>query len=475
MRNNLAPLYAAGFILWLTTSSLTSSANDQRLRTVTPVPLKSATKKDQAPSSPRLNSVLAAAAKMPVDVRSASWRNKSRQLERAENKQAQAEEEIDIGQGEPSVLYDDTAIPQGHQFFSHSLDPPTDWRHGTCESGCGHAGLGCRCKKHGNSAWGGGIHYMVPNWDGNPGLRMGSVGLVSAAVFIGGDGIIADAGSNPTTAFDDSLNYEVAPYLWAKWECGKCLDVRAEYWGFDTSSRAIFDVDFEFEEIADNEPSDDINLGFAVALASELEMHVFTLEAVHKIPVCCWIFGVGGGIRYAHLDQSYRFALPFFFQRDDAGDITTVNGTLQITDAFEFQAAGPTFLIEAHRPVAHCFAFYGKIRGTVLVGQNERQASAFFDLDITDDGDDTFVDATVVERSTDDQTIGVMDLEFGLHFSKPHKCKTFVADVGAVTQFWYGAGSSEALDELITGSILSLGSRGDLTLFGIRLSAGVLF
>src|SRR5262245_50759943 len=102
---------------------------------------------------------------------------------------------------------------------------------------------------------------------------------------------------------------------------------------------------------------------------SGLAVQTFDFELTQSVPGCCdWDLVVAGGIRYAHVAQTYNAF----------GTTTPVAAVLPsagILSGHNFNGAGPTIALEGRRRFGCSgFALYGNLRGSLLFGSAEAQA-----------------------------------------------------------------------------------------------------
>ena len=166
---------------------------------------------------------------------------------------------------------------------------------------------------------------------------------------------------------------------------------------------------------------------------------------------CNWWLLLGGGVRYAHLDQVY------------SSNITDNNGNTNLAVArHNFNGAGPTFSLQGRHTLGlPCLAAYGILHGSVLFGGagNDYQGSA---------------SATNQNQSFSSHQIGVLpigELEVGAELSYPFHHARFFLQSGFVGQVWWGGGSASNFDTINNAT----SANSNFGFVGLALRAGVAY
>src|SRR5262249_8024945 len=99
---------------------------------------------------------------------------------------------------------------------------------------------------------------------------------------------------------------------------------------------------------------------------SQLRLNVWDFEATEDLSVGPWSILVAGGVRYAHLAETYN------------ATVRTTAGTpgQELASGHNFNGAGPTLAFAVNRPLGSThFYLYGNCRGSVLFGTAKQSAT----------------------------------------------------------------------------------------------------
>ena len=135
-----------------------------------------------------------------------------------------------------------------------------------------------------------------------------------------------------------------------------------------------------------------------------LNAYAIDNEITQRISFCLWDMTLGAGIRYGAVEHRYNFTL------DQAESYSN-----------SFFGIGPTVSLDVRRPLGcTCFSLVGKVRGSLLLGQ--QYASALDDPD------------------TVDSAVAVGEIQLGGEWSKPLRCggRLFVQGLWEA-QVWRGS------------------------------------
>ncbi len=215
--------------------------------------------------------------------------------------------------------------------------------------------------------------------------------------------------------------------------------------------------------------------GDNLAFESDLKINQWDFEVVQEITNDCWSLLLAGGIRYAHISQSYD-AVRF---NSFAQDIGALGTTLILEDfavyksGHNFDGAGPTVAAELRRTVGENVALYGKARASLLYGEGKHVANGasalVFRIDpippvlapvLPPSGELLRVDSFTSGETGRDDLLPIMDLELGAQFSTDVGDNRVVIGAGIVSSTYFGAGNASS-------------ENGNMGLFGIVVSAGL--
>jgi hypothetical protein len=160
-----------------------------------------------------------------------------------------------------------------------------------------------------------------------------------------------------------SYDYDVTPRVWLGYAGGSGLGVRARYWQYDqdappfhssglTAAQAHV-VTVIFPGIISATPP-----GEFLSVVDSLEVHTTDLEGTQRVNLGCVSLVVGGGLRYALMQQQTRAAVT-----DDGAVEQALNWQRR------FEGIGPLASVEISRPLGcRGLAVVGAFRGALLFG-----------------------------------------------------------------------------------------------------------
>lgn len=248
--------------------------------------------------------------------------------------------------------------------------------------------------------------------------------------------------------FDYDL--EFSPRVYVGWRHCDGIGFRAGWWQFDHAAAPmeaspaangfgrIIPPQFGDIDISTNVPTD------VFAASTTLNAYAIDIEATKETEFCSWNFGVGGGIRYAYVEQGY------LAQTSDAsGDALGAIDYRQTIEGF-----GPTISAHAVRPINCQTALFCKARGSLLFGDGESSLTAGEDLDLT-------TPFTTTRTTSRDDLLTIAEIQLGLqwHSNYYHVYQPFFS-VAMEGQVWDGAGTATS-------------EEGALGFFGFNTGAGV--
>jgi hypothetical protein len=275
---------------------------------------------------------------------------------------------------------------------------------------------------------------------------------------------------------DFAHHMEVAPLIWIGVANDDGLGVRGRWWQLsDSSGASIVNRDTSGSTVITSasplglsisSPGNTLSSGSGADLLNfhrDLDLVVWDLEATQSLEVGrCGVL-LSGGVRYAHLGQSYAAAR----SNSDPGPAT--DGVIRqdtsiLLSGHNFNGAGPMASIEVWCPIGESgLSLFGNVRGSVLFGARKEHASTQTVLAGTM-ADNTPFNQTSTENATadGDAVLPVVELEIGLEYGRQLGRFFPFVRTGLVGQNWFGAGNSSSTD-------------GDLGFFGLEASLGVNF
>ena len=353
-----------------------------------------------------------------------------------------------------------------------------------------------------------GFYYVRPHWESNPAF---------AASYYGGNG----GGERFVTQLSEfNGDYELAPRMWLGFVTGSGLGARTRYWRFDGDIR---------EELVNEAPTDGgpitvgtgptqvvsveplgvgpvISFGFegtdSLVFTSGLTLDVLDLEATQEVSSFGCSLLLTGGLRYAHMRQSYNAFLSHEHGADGGGGagvggiiggifgpgVTGIDDDPSETllSRHNFQGAGPTVSLEVRRSVAGTgLALFAGARGAVLFGHGRHSAYFVRNFEEYPDGGCGQVDISVEAHSERHDWLPVTEFEIGTEWSKELGSGRLFVRTALVSQKWYNAGNSSDTPVFAGGggvqaAYIGGGSGGsglhsDLGFFGLTVTTGVNF
>lgn len=249
--------------------------------------------------------------------------------------------------------------------------------------------------------------------------------------------------------------HSLAPRAWLSYACKSGMGIRTSYWQYDADS-------FRETGTADNNTTivgpfvapdngffapQTVNADDTYSAMSSLEARTVDLEGTKRGDFCLWSLTGSAGVRYAKIKQTYDAAI-----RDVEDQLTSA---VQYNHGFE--GVGPTFGLQAVRPIGCQVSLFSSARASILIGNGQQN------LLITDGVDTTVPQPTSVLSSRNDLlTIG--ELQVGGQYNSNVRIgggQLFLR--GTVeAQVWQGVGSASS-------------ENGDLVFFGGTVAVGLNF
>jgi hypothetical protein len=313
-----------------------------------------------------------------------------------------------------------------------------------CESACGCDDYCCDCDDDcctsclpiGSScglSWGAGFEWTLvkPRYSENV-----------AYTTLVGDGNNNDAFTD--TEFDYDL--ELSPRVWIEAGLNDNWSWRVTWWQFDHTPGALATSPIaNFGEIT-HPDFGDVDISTTIETdtffaASRLNAYTIDLEGIKKAQVGDWHLGVGGGVRYASVEQGYNARL-----QNDQGDVIG-----QIDFDHKLEGAGPTMLLSVRRPCWRRVRIAAAARGSLLFGDG---TSRLFS------SEDTTPSTTLRVRGRDD-LLPIGEARVGLEWTSPKKRGggQFLISTATEGQVWGNAGNAA-------------NETADLGFYGFTIGAG---
>lgn len=351
------------------------------------------------------------------------------------------------------LLHPPTALSDSFQFPAGSPAPgapaapagdvPGGWfggwfGEGTCLNGPGAT----ICLKGLNV--GGGVYILQPHWETNP------------AYAVVRDGTVVQIRQE-----DFNYNPDLTPVAWVSYTTNEGIGGRIRAWRLDqsASSFVVNDGNATYNSAAPlGLQNGSTTAGDRLRFDSNLKISVVDLEGLQDINLGPWGLKVSGGIRYAHMSQSYTHV--------EAPIIPLVDS---ISSGHQFRGFGPTVALEARRQLGlggvSGLAVYGSARGALLFGTGKQDAFQMENNNLT----------TIASTSRDD-VIPITELELGAEFSRDlGQCRVY-AQAALVGMVWFGDGNAannELIPVIVDPEVSD--NNSNLGLFGGKFVLGVEF
>jgi hypothetical protein len=250
--------------------------------------------------------------------------------------------------------------------------------------------------------------------------------------------------------FDYGLEFSPRAFAGVQYDDG--LGLQATWWQFDheASAASASPPANGFGRIT-HPPFGDVDIsttipGDTFTAASGLNAYTIDLEMTKQAQFRSWELGVAGGVRYAHIEQTY------LAQTTDSGD----DQLGQIDFRHEIECIGPTLSLSGALPLIQSIDFYCRGRGSLLFGEASSRLNAGEDLDLS-------TPFTTTKNTSRDDLLPIADLQLGLKWNGARRGEASwqpFASVAMEAQHWSGAGNAAS-------------ETGNLGFFGIAASAGV--
>lgn len=252
---------------------------------------------------------------------------------------------------------------------------------------------------------------------------------------------------------DTEFSYDTvhSPRVYFGWKHQDGVGLRVTWWDFDEEAAPISTNPplngfgnvthpaFGAVDISSTIPTD------SFSASTSLSAHTIDLEATKETSFGGWEFGVGGGLRYVELDQTY-------FAQLSAAAVTLLG---QIDYRQSLEGFGPTISINASRPLSNRLDLFCKARGSVLYGDSESVLSAGEDLDL--------VTPFTTNRTTSrEDLLSIGEIQLGLKWqgvSRRNQMRKPFFSVAFESQVWNDVGNATS-------------EEGSIGFFGVNTAVG---
>jgi hypothetical protein len=274
--------------------------------------------------------------------------------------------------------------------------------------------------RSGNSIYGSaGVLLIQPVWQRN------------AAAFT-----IAAPGGGPITLNVDDFHWSMraAPEMTLGVKNCEGLGLRVHWFQFDQGEQRTVQVPAGGVGIPANIIGiGAITFGAGTSLFTEsgLALNVWDFELTQDAQLGRWNMVLGGGVRYAHMNQEYNA-----FGVIDLAIIPPIRNSL--ISGHNFNGAGPSVFLEAHRPLGNQgFGVYGQTRASLLFGSAKHVSHLISQTGV--------VLATATQYETD--ILPNATIELGAEYDRCIAGGSASAffQVGFHSQVWWNAGSAADL------------------------------
>jgi hypothetical protein len=254
-------------------------------------------------------------------------------------------------------------------------------------------------------------------------------------------------GASGLTVFSLNWDHESSPRVWLGWtsECG--FGLRATYWEFDHNADFALTeaagADLRFEIIN----SIDVRVDGTALADHGLRLRVLDFEGTKHFEAGHVAMCVAGGVRWARMEQS-------LFVSETGGAETALV-------AHDFEGLGPTFFIEASRPMGFTgLRLFANSRASLLFG--ESQLEVF---------EDNVLNVVFAEH---DDLLPIIECQVGAEYNLPLSNTASLGIRAALEgQLWFNAGSGNPAPGPGIGRTAS--DLGDMGLVGVVLSANLTY
>lgn len=249
--------------------------------------------------------------------------------------------------------------------------------------------------------------------------------------------------------------HQLAPRAWLAYACNNGLGIRTGYWQYDNDSARETGLADNNTTLAGPFIAPDsgfltpqtINDDDTYSAISSLEARTLDLEGTKRGDFCLWALTGSAGVRYAKIKQTYDGEV-----RDDTDTLTSA-----VVYNHGFEGVGPTFGLQAVRPLGCRLSLFSAARGSILIGNG--QSNLF-----VREGINTTVPQPTSVLSKRNDLLSIGEIQVGGEYNSLARLgrgQMFVR--GTVEgQVWQGVGSASSED-------------GDLVFFGGTVAVGLKF
>jgi len=262
------------------------------------------------------------------------------------------------------------------------------------------------------------------------------------------DGATFETFSDPQFDYD----FELTPRVYVGWERCDGVGLRATWWQFDHEAALasanppangfgrIMSPIFDGLNISTAIPSD------TFTAAADLLAYTIDVETTKLARFCNGYVGVGGGVRYAFVEQTYLAQIT-----ETTGDLRS-----QVDFRHSIEGFGPTISLDALMPVTGSIGLFCRGRGSVLLGDGKSRLVVGEDLDLT-------TPFSTTNSSDRDDLFSIADIQVGLRWQgrqSPRQSYRLFLAAALEGQYWHNAGNATSED-------------ADLGFFGFNASTGL--
>jgi hypothetical protein len=199
-------------------------------------------------------------------------------------------------------------------------------------------------------------------------------------------------------------------------------------------------------------------LGDTLSYDTNLNIQVYDAEITQEFKHGCWSVILGGGGRYAHIEQNYNhFELPL----ESPGDVTLIDAVLS---GHRFDGFGPTASAEVRASIGNTgLTAYGSLRGSLLFGTGRQEAVQIVNSL-----------PTINNETQRDDLIPITEFEIGGEFNRKVMGFDVFGQAALVGMVFYGAGNganNELIPVLVDPEVSDNSS--NFGLFGFKIAGGV--
>jgi hypothetical protein len=263
-----------------------------------------------------------------------------------------------------------------------------------------------------------GVYFMEPVFQSNPAFISGHTNTAGTA--------------NVYRQTDFSQNVISSPQAWLGYTWANGWGIRGRWFEFSSIGNASGTVGDQGAFLPGGSQLSSASTGDQINASSVLYGDVVDLEATYTMTAERWSLTASAGARYVHLNQSYSLSV-----------FDPTNGTSTAYSTNNFDGVGPTVSFEGRHQIGlSAFALYGSVRGSIVFGE----AHQWGNFDDPKNGN-------LVLGGHQTSVISIGELEMGVEWSRTFGHFRWFTQVGAMGQFWSGAGNPTQALSLSTANI----------------------